>query len=120
VDAFISEHEQRFPVDSAILDEEDGVRVSCEVSESSVSGTGDGIVDNTPRKRLVARVDGIITAARREVTVLEVVRSGKPVRDEYLVVSSVVRVGEGDIAIVKHGVGVEVLVLDLGVGDRID
>jgi hypothetical protein len=75
-------------------------------------------VDDTSRERHVARVDGIIAGAGPEVTIPEIVRSGKPVRYEHLVGSSLMRVGEGDIAIVKDGVMIETLVADLGVGDR--
>lgn len=64
-------------------------------------------VDDTSRERHVARVDGIIAGAGPEVTIPEIVRSGKPVRYEHLVGSSLMRVGEGDIAIVEHGVRIE-------------
>jgi hypothetical protein len=51
--------------------------------------------------------------------VLEAIRRVEPVRDEHLIVSSVVRVRECYMTIVKLDIRVEVLVADLGVSDGI-
>ena len=80
VDGLISEHVKRFPIDGAVLNEEDGVGSGVEVSKPPVRSTGNGTVDDPSGEREVARVDGITATAGGEVTVLEVVRSRKPVR----------------------------------------